>query len=228
MIVSIGGSPRALGRMVASATYILLAMPSIGLYHDLLKKKLSQSIYGEMMYRSLLLTKGISNWLDGRLKVTKAVYDTVRGIVLPTAGIECNKCLCHIDIQLTDAKVADSTIIIKEFLNSSLVSFTTKPTDMDKQARIERISRMEDRFDEVCRMVDALNEALGRYEDSMDGLEALKEYMGSGEWKDDYEADEAGQVPSGIKRGVLSEDGLYNLLDGADEAIARARKVFGE
>jgi hypothetical protein len=29
----------------------------------------------------------------------------------------------------------------------------------------------------------------------------------------DYEADEAGEIPSTVKRGVLSEDGLYNLLE---------------
>ena len=31
-------------------------------------------------------------------------------------------------------------------------------------------------------------------------------------WKDDFEADEKGLIPKDMKRGVLSEDGLYNLL----------------
>jgi hypothetical protein len=28
----------------------------------------------------------------------------------------------------------------------------------------------------------------------------------------DYQADEKGELPSDLKRGVLSEDGLWNLL----------------
>ena len=40
----------------------------------------------------------------------------------------------------------------------------------------------------------------------------LREYMDSGRWKADFGADERGEIPSGLKRGVLSEDGLYDLL----------------
>ena len=50
--------------------------------------------------------------------------------------------------------------------------------------------------------------------------------MGSGKWQEDYEADEAGKVPADLKRGVLSEDGLYNLLHDADVILGRAQEVF--
>jgi len=36
---------------------------------------------------------------------------------------------------------------------------------------------------------------------------------GSGQWKNDFEADEKGLLPQELKKGVLSEDGLYNLLE---------------
>ncbi|MBQ9733221.1 MAG: DUF4298 domain-containing protein [Clostridia bacterium] len=42
--------------------------------------------------------------------------------------------------------------------------------------------------------------------------DALKEYMDSGLWLSDYEADERGELPPELKRGVLSQDGLYELL----------------
>ena len=42
---------------------------------------------------------------------------------------------------------------------------------------------------------------------------ALKEYYESGLWLSDYEADERGELPADLKRGVLSQDGLYNLLN---------------
>lgn len=87
---------------------------------------------------------------------------------------------------------------------------------------------MEDRYDELTRVLAGLEEAVGEYEDFKDELEVLKDYMQSGEWKEDYEADEAGQLPSGLKRGVLSEDGLYNLLQDADKIIRHALEVLGK
>ena len=98
---------------------------------------------------------------------------------------------------------------------------------MDKKARIERVSRMEERFDKVTRMLGGLDEAIAKYEDCKEELEALKAYVDSGEWKEDYEADEAGQLPLGLKRGVLSQDGLYNLLQDAGHTIAHILEVLG-
>jgi hypothetical protein len=40
----------------------------------------------------------------------------------------------------------------------------------------------------------------------------LTEYMDGGQWMKDYEADERGELPADLKRGVLSEDALYDLL----------------
>jgi hypothetical protein len=97
---------------------------------------------------------------------------------------------------------------------------------MDRQARIERISQMEDRYDELTRVLAALEEAVDEYVDFKDELEVLKDYMASGEWKEDYEADEAGLVPADLKRGILSEDGLYNLLHDADTILVRARETL--
>jgi hypothetical protein len=43
-------------------------------------------------------------------------------------------------------------------------------------------------------------------------LGKLSEYYGSAAWKRDFAADEAGLLPKDLKRGVLSEDGIYNML----------------
>ena len=42
--------------------------------------------------------------------------------------------------------------------------------------------------------------------------QALIDYYESGQWLADYEADERGDLPRDLKRGVLSQDGLWNLL----------------
>ena len=43
----------------------------------------------------------------------------------------------------------------------------------------------------------------------------LREYYENGQWLLDYEADERGELPATLKRGVLSQDGLWDLLTGA-------------
>ena len=44
-------------------------------------------------------------------------------------------------------------------------------------------------------------------------LGELSAYYISDAWKRDFAADEAGLLPKDLKRGVLSEDGIYNLLE---------------
>ena len=43
-------------------------------------------------------------------------------------------------------------------------------------------------------------------------LNALKSYYQNGLWLEDYESDERGELPRGLRRGVLSQDALYNFL----------------
>lgn len=47
----------------------------------------------------------------------------------------------------------------------------------------------------------------------MNALISLSEYYGSAAWKRDFAADEAGLLPQDLKRGVLSEDGVYDLIE---------------
>ena len=44
----------------------------------------------------------------------------------------------------------------------------------------------------------------------------LKSYYQNGLWLEDYESDERGELPRGLKRGVLSQDALYNFLSDLD------------
>ena len=41
--------------------------------------------------------------------------------------------------------------------------------------------------------------------------------MQSSLWLSDFEADEAGELPEDLCRGVLSEDGIYNVLEEYEE-----------
>lgn len=43
-------------------------------------------------------------------------------------------------------------------------------------------------------------------------IQELDDYYTGPAWKEDLAADEAGMLPAGLRRGVLSEDGIYNVL----------------
>ena len=45
------------------------------------------------------------------------------------------------------------------------------------------------------------------------GLNTLKDYYTGGRWLRDYELDEQGLLPRELKRGVLSQDALYDFLE---------------
>jgi len=76
-------------------------------------------------------------------------------------------------------------------------------------SRVERVSFYEMIFDEVRSMP---REAAAIGEEIRMKVRLLDEYYTSGEWQEDYEADEGGLLPADLKRGVLSQDGLYDFL----------------
>ncbi|MBR5102870.1 MAG: DUF4298 domain-containing protein [Muribaculaceae bacterium] len=78
--------------------------------------------------------------------------------------------------------------------------------------QIERITAMEDNLDRATEAVKRLTEALDQYAEAQTALAELSAYYGSEEWKQDFAADEQGKLPKDLKRGVLSEDGIWNLL----------------
>ena len=93
---------------------------------------------------------------------------------------------------------------------------------------ITRIQEMEDRYHEVTRVLGELDMAIEEYNDFKDELATLKDYMESGQWQKDFEADEAGLVPKDLPREILSEDALYDFLSGADKIIAFAKESFAK
>ena len=80
------------------------------------------------------------------------------------------------------------------------------------QETIDRITKMEFYFDTVQKAFDINPDFLKKEAPAGIMLQELTDYYEGGQWLADFEADEAGLLPSDLKRGVLSEDGVYNLL----------------
>lgn len=82
---------------------------------------------------------------------------------------------------------------------------------MDEQLR--RIRKMERHLNRASAALKRLSSALDKYEEAKADIVALASYYGSDDWKQDFAADEAGRLPKNLKRGVLTEDGIWNLLE---------------
>ena len=85
--------------------------------------------------------------------------------------------------------------------------------DRENAIRTDRIAHYEEIMDRIIRVVKMDGITPGVYESVLPGLKELEAYYTSPEWQEDYAADEAGLLPDGLKRGVLSQDGISDLLD---------------
>ena len=85
--------------------------------------------------------------------------------------------------------------------------------DRENAIRTDRITHYEQIMDRVIRDIKLDGITPGVYESVLPGLKELEAYYTSPEWQEDYAADEAGLLPEGLKRGVLSQDGISSLLD---------------
>ena len=92
--------------------------------------------------------------------------------------------------------------------------------------QIDRIRQMERHLDRASQIVMQLSAALDQYAAAQESLKALEAYYESDEWKQDFAADEAGLLPENLKRGVLSEDAVWNVLSDSRELKARMQELI--
>ena len=76
--------------------------------------------------------------------------------------------------------------------------------------QIERIKWMEQRFNNALAAIK--DESAASLKAIKEDVAELNKYYGSELWKQDFATDETGNLPPDLKRGVLSEDGIWNLL----------------
>jgi len=94
--------------------------------------------------------------------------------------------------------------------------------------QIERIKTMEQHLDRASQAVMRLSAALDDYAEAQEALHQLNTYYGSDEWKQDFADDEAGLLPNDLKRGVLSEDGIWNVLTDSGNLNSRMKEMAEE
>ena len=83
---------------------------------------------------------------------------------------------------------------------------------MSNKRQIQRISKMEERLDRASAAMKLFSSELDKFETMLEDVLMLDKYYGSDDWWQDRTDDEAGRLPADLKRGVLSEDAIWDLL----------------
>ena len=88
-----------------------------------------------------------------------------------------------------------------------------------------RIREMEQCLDQATEAVKQLENALLSYQAAQPAIAMLSSYLGSDDWRKDLADDERGLRPPDLKRGVLSEDGIWNLLESNRELLEQMQTL---
>ena len=99
---------------------------------------------------------------------------------------------------------------------------------MQTEETIARVREMETILNGCRAELDALSAAIGRYADLLQEQRRLFLYYGSAEWHADREADEDGELPCNLPRGVLSEDAVYDLITDSLDTADRMQELSEE
>lgn len=87
------------------------------------------------------------------------------------------------------------------------------PLSAEVDEAVKRIEQMESILTKLNYLNAEIENKIDQLLQYQSEVAKLESYYTSPEWKKDYELDEKGKLPSELKRGVLSEDGIYNALE---------------
>ena len=87
------------------------------------------------------------------------------------------------------------------------------PNCGQEEGQIERVNQMSEAFKRLSEVTASLTDGAEELKDLAPDVDLLKDYITSGQWLKDFEADERGEIGPDVDCSVLSEDGLYNLME---------------
>ena len=100
-------------------------------------------------------------------------------------------------------------------------------TNEELEHVVERIEHLEKIFDEVQNAFKNDPNFLENKKIEVK-VSLLTQYLESGQWLRDFSLDEKGELPKDLKRGILSEDGLYNLIADIEQAKRKKSGLIGK
>ncbi|MBQ8622932.1 MAG: peptide chain release factor N(5)-glutamine methyltransferase [Oscillospiraceae bacterium] len=128
------------------------------------------------------------------------------------------------EIGITQADDVCEILIINGYKNIRVINdLTNRPRVVAAQKLVNigetvaRVKRMEQCLDDVLSAMNNCPRQVPQDKAVQEKIKELADYIRTGLWMHDYECDEKGLLPKDLKRGVLSQDALYNLLCEIDE-----------
>ena len=100
-----------------------------------------------------------------------------------------------------------------------------KEKALSRDVQIRRIQRMEEMLDRAAPAIAAAREAMEKYREVQAETDELSAYYTGPDWRKDFEADEKGLLPPALKRGVLSEDAVYDLISDRVELLRLIQSI---
>ena len=97
-----------------------------------------------------------------------------------------------------------------------------------RKTELENLKKMEAIYQKATATLNALEADICDLQHMQEDLQKLSDYYGSKQWRKDFEADEQGLFPEDLQRGVLSEDGVYNLLERNKEIMEVLKPYLSE
>lgn len=98
----------------------------------------------------------------------------------------------------------------------------------NNQEQLDRINLMENYLVTAELALKNFESALNDYNAVQGRIHELAKYYNSDEWRKDFDDDNNGMLPTGLKRGVLSEDAVYNVLSTNNELLSESLEVIAK
>ncbi len=92
----------------------------------------------------------------------------------------------------------------------------------------ERIAHYEEILNRSAAASARLETALEAFAEVQPLVRELDAYYGGADWRADLAADEAGELPADLRRGVLSEDAAHNALADNRWLLRRMLEIVAE
>ncbi len=89
---------------------------------------------------------------------------------------------------------------------------------------IERITKNEERLDNILLCLQALEKALADFKNNQKDIRLINKYYGSKNWFKDKESLESNKIS--IKAGVLSEDAVWNMNDDIKDILLEMKNII--
>ena len=87
---------------------------------------------------------------------------------------------------------------------------------------------MESYLDEAISTIKNFKAVLEEYRRVQKKIQELNSYYGNQDWFQDLDDDKAGRLPKDLKRGVLSQDAVYDLLTENRSLLLHVMEVATE